>query len=277
MNDRQGVDEILDRFRQWLETEHTEALEQDTAPLGTAPEVGGTCDFGLIDLVAEFTALRHELKLQTKSGRGLLEQTETTIAAMKQAIEQFRAAERSENQAVWSAGRPLAEALADLDEALERGRREIDRAKRQIADEHFRSLEAALNDLYRRRRWIVRRFLRNFHGEVLDAVARAGLGQHDLFDALLEGYGLIQNRLRRAMASEKVERIICVGTPVDPERMTVLEVVDDSSRPAGTVVKELRRGYTWRGRVIRYAEVLSTRTGQGTLRESQDSDGSQVA
>ena len=44
----------------------------------------------VIDLVEEFTALRHELKLQTKSGRGLIDQTENTVAALRQAIDQFR-------------------------------------------------------------------------------------------------------------------------------------------------------------------------------------------
>lgn len=276
MNDQQGVEDILDRFRQWLVTERSEALEYGAAAQESTPEHDGARDFGLIDLVEEFTALRHELKLQTKSGRGLLEQTETTIAAMKQAIDQFRAVERAEDQAVWSAGKPLAEALADLDEALERGRREIERAKQQIAEEAIRSLEAALNDVHRRRSWIRRRLLRTYHAEILDVVARAGLGQHDLFDALLEGYGLIQNRLGRAMTSEKIDRTACEGKPVDPERMTVLEVLDDPSRPAGTVVKELRRGYTWRGRVIRYAEVLATRAARTTAHGSLDGDGSRI-
>ncbi len=275
MNDRQGVEDILDRFRHWLETELDEPLDPDMDAEGATPEQDGAREFGFIDLVEEFTALRHEVKLQTKSGRSLLEQTETTIAAMKQAMEQLRAVERSEDEAVWSTGKPFAEALADLDEALERGRREIEKAKQKIAEESIRSLEAALNDVHRRRSWIRRRLLRAYHAEVLDVVARAGLGQHDRFDALLEGYGLIQKRLARAMKSEKIERIACVGNLVDPERMTVLEVLDDQSRPPGTVVKELRRGYTWRGRVIRYAEVQATRTARRPTQESHDGSGSQ--
>lgn len=276
MNDQQGVADILENFRQWLETERGEALVRDAATPDAGAEESSTHDFGLIDLVEEFTALRHELKLQTKSGRGLLDQTETTIAAMKQAIDQFRAVERSEEQAVWSAGRPLAEALADLDESLERGRREIERAKRQIAEEAIRSLETALGELHRRRPWIRRRLLRKYHDEVLDVVGRAGLGQADRFDALLEGYGLVQNRLRRAMASEKIERIVCLGNAVDPERMTVLEVIDDPTQPPGTVVKEIRQGYTWRGRVIRYAEVLATRAVWRENPGPQDGVGPQI-
>ena len=76
----------------------------------------------------------------------------------------------------------------------------------QIADESIRDLEAALTDLYRRRSWIRRRLLRAYHDEVLEVVRRDGQTRHDLFDSFLEGYGLIQKRLRRVMASEQVER-----------------------------------------------------------------------
>jgi hypothetical protein len=47
--------------------------------------------------------------------------------------------------------------------------------------------------------------------------------------------------------------------PVDPELMTVIEVVDEPRNRPGTVVKELRRGYTWKGRLIRCAEVQAAR------------------
>jgi molecular chaperone GrpE len=260
MNDRVDVEAILDRFRDWLEDARVEAERTDGIELSLDSERGQpTRDFGIIDLVEEFTALRHELKLQTKSGRGLIEQTENTVVALRQAIEQFRSVEPKERQAVWTAAKGLAEALADLDEALVRGEREIDRARRTIADESVRGLESALNDLYRRRSWIRRRYLRAYYQEVMETVRRDGQTRQELFDSFLEGYGLIQKRLRRALASEQVTHIPCEGKPVDPELMTVIEVVDEPRDQPGTVVKELRRGYTWRGRVIRFAEVQAVR------------------
>jgi molecular chaperone GrpE len=42
--------------------------------------------------------------------------------------------------------------------------------------------------------------------------------------------------------------------------MTVVEVVDDADQPAGFVVDEARRGYTWKGRLLRYAEVRASRS-----------------
>jgi molecular chaperone GrpE len=281
MNDRDDVEAILDKFRDWFESARVEA---DLPPGDAAGTDAGSDDvrsdqFGLIDLVAEFTALRHEVKLQTKNGRGLIEQSETVLAALKQAIEHFQSVEPKEDQAVWTAGKALALALADLDEAIDRGYREIERARQLIAEQSPRALAAELEDLHRRRGWLQRRLLRPFHAEVMRLVADSGRERHEFFESFLEGYGLIQKRLRRVMASEQVERIPCEGRPVDPERMTVLEVTDDPTRSPGSVVKELRRGYTWRGRVVRYAEVQAVRAagsrhatanGQSELEQEED-------
>ena len=256
MNDLEDVEGLLDRLRQWLDAARIEAGGLDQ--LGTAPgpdREQSRPELGLIDLVEEFTALRHELKLQTKSGRGLLDQVESTTAVLRQAIEQFRSVEPKEAQAAWAAGKVLAEALADLDEALDRGRRTIEKARTRIAEESVAVLVAALEERFRRQSWLRRRLIGGYHQEVLDAVRSAGQVRRELFDSLLEGYGLIQNRLARVLRSEQIERIPGEGHPVDPERMTVLEVVDDPSRPPGTVAKELRRGFTWKGRLLRYAEV----------------------
>ncbi len=271
MNDTQSedVDDLLERFRDWLEAAQLEAggLDQpgngrspEPAPVAPADASGARAEFGLIDLAEEFTALRHELKLQTKSGRGLLEQAEAMLAGMRQAIEQFRSVEPKETQAAWSAGKPLAEALGDLDEALDRGRLQIEKARRRIADESTEALTDALDREFRRQSWLRRRLAGGYHRRALDVIRDAGRSRREFFDSLLEGYQLIQNRLGRLMKSERIERIPCEGNPVNPERMVVLEIVEDSGRPPGTVVKELRRGYTWKNRLLRYAEVQAAST-----------------
>jgi molecular chaperone GrpE len=261
MNDRVNVDAILDRFRDWLESARTEDAHDVASNPVASQESEAASEFGIIDLIEEFTALRHEVKLQTKSSRGLSEQTESVKRALEQAIELFRSVEPKEAQAAFTAGKALALGLADLDEALDRGEREIERARRQIADLSSQSLQTALHDLHRGRSWIGRRLLRHSHNQVIEVVQRDSASRHGLFDAFSEGFGLIRKRLRRVMAAEQVVPIPCEGRAVDPELMTVLEVVDAATDPPGTVTKELRRGYTWRGRVLRYAEVQAVRSG----------------
>jgi molecular chaperone GrpE len=96
----------------------------------------------------------------------------------------------------------------------------------------------------------------------MEVVRRDAQGpRRQWFESLLEGYGLMQNRLRRVMQAEGIERIDCLGRQVDPELMIVIEVVDDPDVPSHTVIEELRRGYLWRGRVVRHAEVKAARGG----------------
>jgi len=251
---------LLAQFRLWLRETRAEAEALGAAtPSHDGDE--GEPEVGLYRLVEEFTALRHEVKLQTKSTRGLQEQTEALLPALRQAIDQFRAVEPREAQAAWKAGRPLAEALADLDVALDRGRDELEKGGRYLIEEPSEAVAAALGELFARQSWLRRRRVARYHEQVGEVLRRHGPeSRRALYDALLEGYGLIQSRLRRAMAAEQLRRIDCVGQPVDPERMNVVEVVDDDQRPPGVVIDEIRRGYTWQGRVLRYAEVRATRT-----------------
>jgi len=99
----EDAESLLERFRDWLETTRLEAGGLDHSGNGPAADAGADADgrraeFGLIQMAEEFTALRHELKLQTKSGRGLTEQAEGMLKAMRQAIDQFRAVEPKDGQ-----------------------------------------------------------------------------------------------------------------------------------------------------------------------------------
>lgn len=264
MNDEEV---LLDRFREWFRDARAEASRAEPLSAGMDDEVG------LYRLVEEFTALRHEVKLQTKGSRGLQDQAEALLPALRQAIEQFRTVESRESQAPWTAAKPLAEALVDFHEALDRGRVEIEKASRRIVDEAHVELVDALNALHAGQSWLRRRRTRSYHEAVGEVVRRNGpAARRPLFDALIEGYGLIQARLRRTMDAEQIQRIETVGRPVDPDLMTVIEVVDDPSRPHLEVIDEIRRGYTWRGRILRYAEVRASRSQDSTHVEQPDTN-----
>jgi molecular chaperone GrpE len=279
MNQKSDIDieATLEKFRHWL----SEARASGDGTAALEPNSNSSAhtqvrEFGIIDLIEEFTALRHELKLQTKSGRTLIDQSDAAVSALRQAVERVRAVDVKEAQAVWTAGKALAEALADLDQALLRGEREIERARRLIAAESLSRLESSLEKVYRRRSWLRRRILRTYHHEVIEAIRSDGPAREQLFDSFLEGYGLIANRLRRVLASEQIAHIPCEGKPVDPELMTVIEVVDEPRDRPGTVVKELRRGYTWRGRLIRCAEVQAVRGATTEVARAHEPDAEEL-
>jgi molecular chaperone GrpE len=61
--------------------------------------------------------------------------------------------------------------------------------------------------------------------------------------------------LERALERSGLEPIPCVGEFFDPERMEVVAAIADGGHKPGEVIEEVRRGYLWRGRVFRYAQV----------------------
>jgi molecular chaperone GrpE len=260
---------LLAQLRDWLRQTRAEGEGTDgnDAPVDAAEPVP---QLGLYRLVEEFTALRHEVKLQTKSARGLQEESAALLPAMRQAIEAFRSVAPKEEQAAFVAARPLAEALADLDEALARSRVQLVAFENRIIEdsEHF---EAEFERRFANQSWFRRMLSRKYHERLRSWIQERGDSPTVHYvRALVEGHDLIQGRLRRAMEAEQVRRIECVGAAVDPERMTVIDVVGTSAQPPGHVVEELRPGYTWRGRVLRFAEVRAASISSSITPEGSD-------
>ncbi|HEX5442756.1 MAG TPA: nucleotide exchange factor GrpE [Pirellulales bacterium] len=254
-------DQLLARFGRWLRA--TRSAEQLGADGSGEPAIGHPREpgqFGLYRLVEEFTSLRHEVKLQTKSARAADASSEQLVAALKQAIEALRTVEPREAQAAWAAGKSFALALAELDEALDRGRRQTEQAAAALIDGPRDELLARL-DAFHRRSWWRKLCHGGYFRELRGLVEREQQRppRAALLEALVDGYRLIQKRLVQTLAAEEIVRIPTESHPVDPEQMVVVEVVDVDDRPAGLVYDELRRGYTWKGRILRYAEVRATR------------------
>jgi len=214
----------------------------------------------LLQLIEAFTALRHELKLQTKSARGLEESLQDALGGLDRAIDQFRSVEPQETAAAERAARPLVESLIELDEALRRGEKAVTAAQRRLLEETPQRLVDGLQqrfaDLSAWQRWRSR----PWQAEVLplgrQLVAET---QTPVLSTLAEGYQLISARLQRMLSEHRIERLTCLGRRVDPTRMKVIELVDAPDAAPETVVDELRPGYVWRGQVVRYAEVRATR------------------
>jgi molecular chaperone GrpE len=264
-------EELLRRFREWLARSDAEiyAFSQERAEL---PRDAGDDDLpdddppdddlpevGLLQLIESFTALRQELKLQTKGARGLEENVQQALAGLVEATEQLHTVEAREAESVERASRPLVEALIELDEALERGLRSAQATQQQMVEDALGRYEQAaqqrLNRLSAWQRWKARAWWDQardlFREQTLELHRRMML-------PLLEGYQLIYDRLERTLSQLRIQRIDCLGRPVDPTRMTVVELVDSDAEPE-TVVGLVRPGYQWHGRLIRYAEVRAAR------------------
>lgn len=232
-------------------------------------------------LVSQFTALRHEVNLQTKAVRAQQEQNAETLRLFGQALEELKGAQETQTAASSTASdeqlRPLLKTLVDLYDALVPGLRESRRVQEAILPlldqlspaplpafaPQFRlpawtrwfgqqaQLEVALQE--QAERWTAA--VREDQQRHQDAVAQSVQQVRQLLASLVAGYTMSLQRIDRALQQHGLEPIPCLGKPFDPERMEVLEVVGASGRPDGEVVDEIRRGYLWRGRVFRYAQV----------------------
>jgi molecular chaperone GrpE len=256
-------DRLLADFRQWFETAHSAAAllpEQTTgADAATPPPT-----VGLADLIGQLTALRHEVKLETKAARGLQEQNTKTLDALQRAVDLAAEVGAAVDRGTGLAeSRTLAEALAELDEALQRGRVALDAARRRLIEESAEELgrlRQQLDELFNRQAWWRRRLCRHWHDATKEIYfPRAMEVQQEILASLVDGYALVQKRLQKALQRTQIRRIEALGKPVNPQQMNVVEVVDDPYLPPGQVVDEIRPGYVWRGDVLRCAEVKAVR------------------
>jgi molecular chaperone GrpE len=265
---------LLERLGQWVRETRAAADELERNGCSPPPALvpassaaGAATDQGpgIYRIVEELTAQRHEVKLHTKEARGLEDAAQTLLEGLGKAIDALQTIKPKEAQAAWSAGNSLALVLGELDEALERGRLQTEKAAAGLLDEPSDAIVRALDEVHQRQSPLRRRLCEGYRRELAQWIGRRETDRHRqaLCDSLVDGYRLIQKRVAQAMLAEGLARINAAGKPVDPEQMIVVEAVDDSELPEGTVQEEIRRGYTWNGRVLRCAEVRATRKPAG--------------
>ncbi len=203
------IEIILNDFRDWLREHGDEPIEADVT----------------LNLVNEFTALRHEVKLLTKATRG---QSEQMTAALESLAER-ELDTADEDTDTDDELRPVLTTILDITDTLERAVSAVQRFAEESAPK--RSL-------------IQRLFGGPPSSETKDKLA-----------ALADGLELSQQRLLAALQRLDFEAVDAVGESFDPETMEALEAVADDEQASGTVLEEVRAGYCWRGQVFRYAQV----------------------
>ncbi len=262
-----AIDAILADFRAWLTETHVPASPETRGAEGDRPT------FDVATVLQQFIALRHEVNLQTRASRAQQEQGAQIIATLQESLGalQRQQTQLGENDqtAQDEVARPLLKTLIDAHDALSIAERQVCRLLEssplapgeasgvratppaiKLKIPHWArwlgldaSIEAQLAPLYA---W------RQAQQPAADPSAeryRQGL------DALLTGYRMSLQRIERAFEQYGLEALQCVGAPFDPEIMEVAEVVRDESRAKIEVIEELRRGYRWRGRLFRCAQV----------------------
>ena len=84
----------------------------------------------------------------------------------------------------------------------------------------------------------------------LDAAAAAKMAEE-----MLKGIALVKKQFEDTLGKHGLKEIEAVGKPYDPNLHEAILQKEDSG-PAGIVIEEMQKGYTFRGRVIRPAMVI---------------------
>jgi molecular chaperone GrpE len=72
---------------------------------------------------------------------------------------------------------------------------------------------------------------------------------------IVEGLDMVHRQMLTALGKHGIEPIAVIGEPFDPNHHEAVMQQPDPSKPEGTVVAELARGYKLRDRVLRPAKV----------------------
>jgi molecular chaperone GrpE len=230
-----AIEAILGDFRTWL----VECSGQCSLPAAKAAE-----PVDLFTLVGQFTALRHEVNMQTKAARAAVEQNAEALKQLS-AIEPDDPAESL---------RPIVKGIVDVADALNLSLRQLESLE-GTAEPLLEAAEQAEQTPPRPGFWV-----RLLGTKGPDASANPSLDKlRQLIAAAADGYTLSIRRIERLLPTLELEPQPCLGEPFDPETMEAVEVVGDAEYPSGTVIEEVRPGYLWRGKVFRFAQVKVAR------------------
>lgn len=261
----EAIDAVLSDFRSWLEALPSAAVVTEEPP-----------PIDLYTLVAQFTALRQEVNLQTRTARSQQDLQAQALEQLKLASQHWAAARSTLSSDAETLLRPLVQSLIDAADAQYLAVREVARVVETVVQAlaDTKDIQNAPVPDPPRLGWLARlcgagrvveqqRQLLVHLEERLAAVRPAELAPVEAVVGPLQGaFAGLQmglQRLDRALERNDITPIPTVGRPFDPEQMEVLEGVPGTGLPAGQVVEELRRGYIWNGRLFRYAQVRVAR------------------
>jgi molecular chaperone GrpE len=88
------------------------------------------------------------------------------------------------------------------------------------------------------------------------ALAAANNAEGTTVESLKTGVTMIHNQLKKALAEAGLEEIDATAQPFDPNFHEAVTEEESSAIPAGHVIRQLRRGYKLRQRLIRPASVV---------------------
>lgn len=232
---------------------------------------------GALDIVEAFTSLRHELKSQVRTGRDLQQSLDERLQHIEQRLdEQVALVSRIESappvpqalatalgdQRLLAESRQLAEALAEIEENLERAVETL-RSPLDVPPNPLAELLVQFDQTVAAAPWtgklLARPLLARLRGLIESGLREPASTNADPARERLEvsgrGLELLLQRVHRLMEGCEVVRQDVLGQAFDAETMRAIDVVSADSVPSMHVAEQLRPLYLWQGQILKYANV----------------------
>jgi molecular chaperone GrpE len=137
-----------------------------------------------------------------------------------------------------------------LDDRYKRALADLDNYRKRMAQELDRRVTESSDDVLRQ--WL----------ESVDSVERALL-MAEADSSLHLGLAAVLQQMEATLERLGVTKVGAVGEPFDPERHEAVGVVTSDEVPDRTIVEVARSGYAIGDRVLRPAQVVVARRGEG--------------
>jgi molecular chaperone GrpE len=240
-------------------TERAEQLSSSSQAAGGTSRQGAENELlGAVHIVEAFTALRHELKLQVRSGRELQQSWVDSVKLLEQRLATLQPLQVSGGSA--ESERELAEALAEVEESLQRAVETIARQDQAAATESelLKDFDAAVAAAP----WLARQFagglLRDLRARIMQSGDQQRSSQAQA-QTIRQGLELLLARVHRLMRQCQMERVDVLQQPFNADWMHAVDVIEAGTVPASHVAEQLRPAYRWRGKILRCAQVRIAR------------------
>jgi len=273
------IDAILATFRAWL-------MELNQPPEAPAESLA---PFDLSTVVAQFTALRHDVNLQTKAVRAHAEQSAEVLKMMATPTKPPPPVPQQDRDDVL---KPLLKAIVDISDSLALALRQTTKAQEnaepllealaefelpeapeaipillKVSSPGFfarlfgakakPAAEATDADSEPWAEWALA--VNDAHAAQSEEIAALADKLNPMIEGITDGYAMSLRRVERVFEQVGLMPIPAEGEPFDAELMEVVEAISGSDEPSGTVLEEVRRGYRWKGKVFRFAQVKVAR------------------
>ena len=104
-----------------------------------------------------------------------------------------------------------------------------------------------------------------------DNMERALAVDNPTVESLKEGLNMIVKQFYTFLEKEKIELIEAIGNKFDPYLHEVLTQIESEKHDEDTVIQEYRKGYILKGRVMRAAQVVTSKRPAGSVSPKDES------